>query len=159
MSQSLLSEGLTLVGTAHKNKASIPPEFLPQKNRPEQSSDFGFTKNATLVSYVPKKNKVVQLLSTMHHDSHVAVANANKPEIITYYNETKSGKRRTNRSPFAYFMSSLDVCGVWTATYADWHKGDHSLRRRFLRELSELFVQTIIERRSSTGLQKPIHSQ
>jgi hypothetical protein len=48
---------LTLVGTLKQNKREIPQEFKPARQRDENSYIFGFTKDLTLVSYVPKKNK------------------------------------------------------------------------------------------------------
>jgi hypothetical protein len=52
-----------------QNKREIPLEFKQARQRDENSSIFGFTKDLTLVSYVPKKNKSVVLLSSLHHDS------------------------------------------------------------------------------------------
>jgi len=52
-----------------QNKREIPQEFKPARQRDENSPIFGFSKDLTLVSYVPKKNKSVVLLSSLHHDS------------------------------------------------------------------------------------------
>ncbi len=81
---SLKARGLTLVGTIRKNKRFLPPAFLPSRARPEGSSVFGFhAAGVTLVSYVPKKNRSVALLSTMHHDAAVDQESEKaKPEII-----------------------------------------------------------------------------
>ena len=77
---------------------------------------FGFKEDFTLVSYVPKRNRSVILLSSMHHSGDIDVTKANKPDIVLYYNETKGGvdtldqlvheypcKRKTTRWPFALF--------------------------------------------------------
>ena len=42
---------------------------------------------------MPKKNKVVLLLSLMHNDDkiHESTGDARIPEIITFYNKTKGG--------------------------------------------------------------------
>ncbi len=42
---------------------------------------FGFKENLTLVSYIPKKGKVVVMLSSMHHDIAIdsATGDARKP--------------------------------------------------------------------------------
>jgi hypothetical protein len=66
----LLTQKLTVVGTVRKNKACLPAELL-ETGRDVQSSIFLFTKDMTLTSYVPKANKCVVLLSTMHHDGAV----------------------------------------------------------------------------------------
>ena len=60
---------LTLVGTMKQNKTEIPQQFKPARQRDRNSSIFGFTKDLTIVSYVPKKNKSVVLLSSLHRDS------------------------------------------------------------------------------------------
>ena len=87
---SLLQDKITLVGTLKKNKREIPAEFLPNKQKLISSSVIGFQKHATLVSFIPKKNKSVVLLSTMHRDAAVD-AKTKKPQIIQFYNSTKEG--------------------------------------------------------------------
>ena len=75
---------LTYVGTIGKNKREIPKEFLPNKKRVERSSLFGFDDDCTLVSYCPKKNKTVLLLSTSHYTNTIdpSAGDAMKPEIL-----------------------------------------------------------------------------
>lgn len=51
----LIKNKLTYVGTMKKNKREIPKEFLPSKTRPVGSTIYGFTSNKTLISRVPKK--------------------------------------------------------------------------------------------------------
>ncbi|CAK1579113.1 unnamed protein product [Parnassius mnemosyne] len=117
----LLQKGLTYVGTLRKNKREIPLEFLPNKTRPLESSLFGFVSDKTLVSHVPKKNKSVVLLSSMHHDMSVN-EQSKKPEIIELYNSTKGGvdaldlkcsnyscARRTRRWPNAMFGAIMNI--------------------------------------------------
>ena len=54
------------------------------------STLFGFLKYMMLVSYTPKKNKCVLLLTTVHNvDAVDATPVAKKQEIITFYNMTK----------------------------------------------------------------------
>jgi len=90
---SLKEKKLTYVGTVRKNKREIPKEFLPNKQRVETSSVFGFQKECTLVSYYPKKNKTVLAISSMHHDDAIdeETGDKKKPDIITFYNRTKTG--------------------------------------------------------------------
>lgn len=102
---------LTMVGTIRKNKREIPAEMLATKNRDPGSSKFCFDKEKVLVSYTPKKNKNVLLLSTMHQGCSVSKTSG-KPEIIETYNQTKgavdtldqmcsimSSSRKTKRWP------------------------------------------------------------
>ncbi|KAJ8943353.1 hypothetical protein NQ314_009780 [Rhamnusium bicolor] len=59
--------GLTYTGTLRKNKR----EFLPNKDRSALSTMFGFTKDLTILSYVPKKRKSVIMLSSLHHSDEI----------------------------------------------------------------------------------------
>jgi hypothetical protein len=88
LANQLKNTKLTLVGTMKENRREIPQEFKPARKRDENSSIFGFTKDLTLVSYVPKKNKSVVFLSSLHHDSAIC-SNSGKPEIIEFYSKTK----------------------------------------------------------------------
>ncbi|KAF2886429.1 hypothetical protein ILUMI_19743, partial [Ignelater luminosus] len=107
----------------HQNKACIPPEMKANTKREPQSLPFRFAEDGkvTMCSYVPKKNKSVILLSTMHSDDSVSGAK-NKPKIIQYYNRTKGGvdsmdkmvthystKRRTCRWALAMFYNMIDI--------------------------------------------------
>ncbi|XP_045463858.1 piggyBac transposable element-derived protein 3-like [Harmonia axyridis] len=124
LANALKKEKLTLVGTLRKNKAFIPPEFLPSRGKEIGSSLFGFTSDLTIVAHVPKKNKSVILLSSMHSDDKVD-EKSKKPDIILFYNSTKAGvdaldqkcanystSRRTRRWPMAIFHMILNVSGV-----------------------------------------------
>lgn len=60
--------GLTWVGTMRKNKRDIPTGTLPSKKDTEGTTKFAFTKDKTLVTYVPKKGRgvcLVQLCITL----------------------------------------------------------------------------------------------
>ena len=119
----LKSVGLTYVGTMRKNKREVPKQFLPNRTREEKSSLFGFTHDETIVSFVPKKNRCVLLVSSMHHSQ--LIEENGKPEIINFYNDTKGGvdaldqrcatyscQRRTRRWPMAIFGAILDISRV-----------------------------------------------
>ncbi|XP_045448744.1 piggyBac transposable element-derived protein 4-like [Melitaea cinxia] len=103
----LLEKRITVVGTLKGNKPEIPPNFKTSRDREINSSLFGFQKNCTLVSYVPKRNKTVLLLSTMHHDAAIdlTTGDAKKPEIITFYNQTKCGVDIVDRMCRQYDVS------------------------------------------------------
>ncbi|GBP42663.1 PiggyBac transposable element-derived protein 4 [Eumeta japonica] len=107
----------TVVGTLRSNKREIPKEMVNTRNRPVGTSIFGFDKEMTLVSYKPKTNKIVYLLSTTHDQPSIN-ANSKKPEIIEFYNSTKgavdtvdqmcsimSTSRKTNRWPLCLFFN------------------------------------------------------
>ncbi|GBP12955.1 PiggyBac transposable element-derived protein 4 [Eumeta japonica] len=118
---SLKKKQLTGVGTLRKNQKEIPPEFLAARHRNVDSTVFGFTKDIIMSSYVPKKNKAVITVSSMHHMP-VVDETTKKPEIILFYNQTKIGVdlldqrcsnystgRRTRRWPLAVFCRMLDI--------------------------------------------------
>ena len=123
LAKQLLGNGLTLVGTIKSNKRFIPSSFVA--NTELYSSDFAFLKEVMLVSYQSKKKKKVHLLSTMHHLGNVGDDKKKKPEVVTYYNETKAGvdtldqmthayttKRKTKRWPVVMFFNMLDISGI-----------------------------------------------
>ncbi|KAF2893624.1 hypothetical protein ILUMI_12549 [Ignelater luminosus] len=131
--------------------------------REPQSSLFAFAEygKVTMCSYVPKKNKSVILLSTMHSDNSVSGAK-NKPEIMQYDNSTKRGvdnmdkmvthystKRRTCRWPFAMFYNMTDTAYlasyiIYTCNNLLAKKSSHS-RRTFYRELGKSLAMPSIE--------------
>lgn len=93
---------------------------LSSKNPPE--TKFCHTKDITLLSYTPKKNKVVLVASTYLHTEEIT---GGKPNIILHYNDTKGGTytsdqlchaysvaRRTNRWPMRIFFGMLDQAAV-----------------------------------------------
>lgn len=90
LADNLLKRKITLVGTLKKNKTEIPIEFQPRKSREVGSSIFRFQQDKTLVSFVPRKNKAVILLSTLHDDDEID-PDTRKPQIILDYNATKGG--------------------------------------------------------------------
>lgn len=168
LAKHLLSWKLTTVGTLRKNKPYIPRQMAPHKSREENSTLFGFQEGVTLCSYVPKKNKAVILLSTMHSDAAVNDDGKRKPHMISYYNKYKTGvdtmdqmvtryttHRRTQRWPLAMFFNILDVGAL--ASYIIYYENNKMIRKKtnqrriFLRQLSEELAKPFIEDRSTNG--------
>src|SRR4029434_1510876 len=136
-----LGQELTMVGTIRKNRSELPPQLLPTKSRPVNSSKFVYTADTSLVSYVPKKRKNVILMSTLHWDGRISGLEHQKPEIIMDYNATKgrvdnidklvsaySCKRRTLRWPLAILFTILDIMAysafvTWMALNPEWKRG------------------------------------
>lgn len=135
------------------------------KSREVHSTVFGFSEHGTLCSYVPKKNKAVILLSTMHRTATIdRTTEAKKPEIILYYNSTKSGvdqmdqmltkystKRRTSRWPLAFFYNILDIAALAAYIIFTQHNpqvtSKTDRRRVFLKNLGrELCLPSVIRR-------------
>jgi len=115
LANQLNNKKLTLVGTMKqkKKKREIPQEFKPARQRDENSSIFGFTNDLTLVSYVPKKNKSVVLLSSLHHDSAIC-SDSGKPEITEIYNKTKCAVDMMDQMCARYTVQR--ATRIWTMT-------------------------------------------
>jgi hypothetical protein len=172
LDQELLKHKLTYVGTVKSNKREILLEFLPSRNKEMGSKMYGFTKDLTLLSFVPKKSKSVIVLSTMHH-SEFADQKSNKPEMISFYNSMKSGidtldmkcsnysaNRRTRRWPLAifYYLISVSCSNVYVMYL---HKGKltrfefmKSIRISLLREHMKTRLQIPNLQREERGTEK-----
>lgn len=168
---SLLTEKkLTCIGTLRKNKREIPPEFLPQKNRAPNSTLFGYQQDMTLVSYVPKKNKAVLLISTLH-DSGTIDEHSQKPDIVLEYNSTKIGvdtvdqmcatysvARITRRWPLVIFFALLDIAGINAQVlFHSKFENPKLLRRFFLKNLAyDMMKPHLMERAKIPSLPSDI---
>ncbi|KRY41009.1 PiggyBac transposable element-derived protein 4 [Trichinella spiralis] len=159
--EDLLKEKLTAVGTMRKNKRQIPAAFIETKHRELNSSLFGYQKNMTLVSYVPKKNKNVILLSSMHHDgSIVSTGQREKPEIVVFYNKTKSGvdradqlaqcyntARKSQRWPLAIFFHLLNVSVINACVIHQHNSGESGKRKNFIKNIAFELLQPYLRSR------------
>lgn len=172
LAMSLLDKNITLVGTLKKNKRELPPEFLPNKTRVVNSSLFGFQKNIMIASYVPKRNKAVVLLSTMHDDDAIN-SETQKPEVIHFYNSTKGGvdtvdqmtshysvSRRTNRWTLCFFFQLINIAGLNSQIlYNSIHAENPVRRRLFLKSLAlELMKNHLEERAQLASLPSDVKS-
>jgi hypothetical protein len=167
LAKQLGAQKITLIGTLRKNKPEIPVEFLANKNRRVGSTMFAFNDNLTLVSYVPKINKAVLLLSSKHHDHKVDSTNE-KPHTIFDYNKTKgavdtvdqmchkySARRGTKRWPLCVFYNMIDIAAlnaliIWKEKNSDWNKNKRYKRRLFLEELEISLTAHLLDVRSQT---------
>lgn len=166
---------MSLVGTMRKHKPEIPTQFLSTEGRREQSSIFGFTEDATIVSYSPKPRRIVVLLSTQHHDSACSDhTNGFKPHIIDYYNHTKIGvdlldqkvkayraQRTTRRWPHAVFLNLIGIAAynsfvIWRMVHPEWKANLSHKRREFLIQLGKSLVKPHVQVRERAGLHQHI---
>lgn len=123
----LANKKLSLVATLKKNKWQIPNELKKIEKRSNNSSVFGFRKEGTIVSYVPRKNKNVVLISSLHFDDAIDESSGplKKPEIVTFYNQTKGAvdtvdklcatynvARNVQCWPMVVFFALLNVAGI-----------------------------------------------
>lgn len=111
--------------------------------------------------YVPKKNKAVNLLSTVHYTKECQTE-AKKPEAIMFYNANKVGvdcmdqmithfstKRPTRRWAYAFFCNMLDIMALAAFCICKEIEGiiKHDARRQFLIMLSNTLVLANVENR------------
>ncbi|XP_029610706.1 piggyBac transposable element-derived protein 4-like [Salmo trutta] len=136
----------------------------------------------TLVSYLPKKNKNVLLLSTQHTEAEISNHQDRKPAIILDYNCNKGGvdnldkvigtyscRRKTARWPLVIFHNIIDVSSynafvIWRESNSSWMPRKRKKRRVFLEQLGKALVTPFIERRehlphteASAALVKAVH--
>ncbi|XP_050527851.1 piggyBac transposable element-derived protein 4-like [Daktulosphaira vitifoliae] len=157
----LKNHNTTVVGTLRKNKREIPLCFLDTKKRQLNSTMFDYDKDILLTSYVPKKNKNVLLISTMHEQGVIdPESEKRKPEVITYYNSTKSGvdcvdemkgeysvARISCRWPLTIFFSLMNIGGINSQIIFRENTGIYLSRRKFLKTLGkELTRPFMLER-------------
>ena len=76
---------ITMVGTLRKVKREIPPALISTIGVPLGASRFLYQPAKVLVSYHPKRNKNVILLSSMH-DTGIVNPVTKKPDIAEFYN-------------------------------------------------------------------------
>lgn len=159
LGQMLLKRNLTMLGTVRKNKPELP---VVEVNKEVHSSNFYFTENTTLVSYIPKKNKNVILMSTFHKSKEISNRDDKKPQIILDYNSTKGAvdtldqliatytcKRKTNRWPIIVFYNILDTSAynayvLWREINPEWNKNVLYRRRMFLESLGKELINPYI---------------
>jgi hypothetical protein len=120
-----------------------------------------------VVSYIPKKNKTVCVLSTQFLDDSVSHESHKKPSMILHYNRTKSGvdnadklvreyscARHTSRWPLRLFMNMLDIGALnafinWMLKNKYWNQSKPNCRYRFLLEFGKELTNPNILRRAS----------
>lgn len=109
----------TLVGTLRFNSRGVPPEAKLSANRARGSTSYFYSTNMTLLSYKDRKPKPILFLSSQHRQSRDVEG---KPEIVAYYNATKSGVdtmdhklsltssvRKSRRWTYTFLFNLLDV--------------------------------------------------
>lgn len=165
--ESLLAQNITMVGTVRKNKAFLPViEKKELRRRQVPSSKFYFSDKSMLVEFVPKKAKVVHLISSLHDTIEFDNVKDYLPAMVAFYNGTKPAvdavdqrisnstvRRRTNRWPTAVFHNMLDIsCNNGFALYQQafpaWKNNSLTQGRRlFLKELGMELVREHIQLR------------
>ena len=160
----LLRRDITLLGTLRQNKRGIPKELL-DKNRDEYTSEFRFTKDLTIVSYVPKKKKTVLVLSSGQPEKRFDSGPKRKPLMIMAYNETKAGvdtsdkmtkeyttKRASRRWTLALFTNLIDICLLNAYVLYSYARGEKTDRRRLHLDLASFLCKPLVDSRSPAAI-------
>lgn len=160
--------GITMVGTLRKNKRQIPESF--RRNATMGTTRYAYDGKNILLSFCPKKNKVVLLLSSKHKTGEKC-ENSDKPEMIDFYNRTKCGTdvfdqlcgnyscvRRTNRWTMRFFFGMLDQASVNASILYNFLPQNESLSRcQYLKQLAlSLMTPHLQDRQQVPGMQKSI---
>lgn len=167
----LLANNLTLLGTVRLHRREVPPYIKTAVNREAKTSRFVFDheQKITLCSYIPKRNKVVLLLSSSHSGVEVSNEEHHKPLMILEYNTTKGGvdtmdenveefsvRRKTRRWPLLLFFNMIDVA-VNNAFLLKKAAGYTFSKKDFLKKLSfQLGLQYATIRLRRNGIQRHI---
>lgn len=159
--------GLSAVGCIRKNKREIPSSLLYPVS--VGTTRYAYDDTKTLMSFCPRKDKVVLLVSTFHRKGKTDTNG--KPEMINFYNSTKSGvdtfdqmitqytvSRKSNRWPMRLFFGMLDQGGLNAhILYNCIAENTFLYRVQFLKQLTLQLTRPHLERRASlTSLQKNI---
>ena len=161
-------KGLFYLGTVKSIRREIPRSLKNPKGLPLYSTNFYFSGETTLVSYIRNKNKNVLLISTIHHAEDISSTPKRKPVAILDYNANKSGVdkldqlmkeyrpyRATRRWPCVIFFSLIAF-----STQASWvlfnlKYPNHILtttkdRKKFLYLLSLQLLSPLIKMRKDS---------
>ena len=158
MIKTLENNNLTVVGIVMANRKHLPVELTKKAGRLVESTSFSFKDDLTKCSWIPKKNKLVFLLSTAHQSD--KIGESGEPEMIEFYNETKAGVNaldqkvryyttyhKMKRWPMAVFCNILHIAAynayvlfkLWSSSTA--FNLNHRARYRFLMMLAETMIK------------------
>lgn len=158
------NEKLTLVGTMRSNRKGIPDFMKNSKDRPVGSTIFAYKDNLTLLSFKSKRNKTVLALSTLHPENcevpEIPDSDIHKPEIILFYNKTKSGvdkvdemkagysvARITRRWTLVIFFALLNIGGINAYIVYKGNKNESLKRNDFLKMLAKGLLEDFLRAR------------
>ena len=156
LAMKLLEKKTCIVGTVRKSRKFLPKEFQV-KSIPLGNRIYLFSGLVTLLNFGDKKQKSVVLLSTLHN---IESEEEGKPEIVTYYNQSKAGvdiadqvirfyscKRGTRRWPLSLFYNCIDIAAlnayiIYCIRFPEFlEKEKKNARRNFLFNLSTALME------------------
>ncbi|KRY65200.1 hypothetical protein T4B_1070 [Trichinella pseudospiralis] len=89
---------------------------------------FCFDRQRSLLIYISKRRKCVLLVITMHHDNSVSAKHESKPDIVLFYNETKSGVDTLDLLVRLCTCKHAPSCGQWLCGSKFGLRGSSSIR-------------------------------
>ncbi|XP_022909074.2 piggyBac transposable element-derived protein 4-like [Onthophagus taurus] len=171
---------MKITGTIRSNKREIPLEMKIAGDA--ETGKYGFHENITLLSWTPRKNKIV-LVASSYVTSTENEAESHKPLIISHYNTTKGGtdvfdklchsytvSRGTKRWPLRFFFGMLDQAAVNSRILHTCHKMNDSEKanerlsgRESQKQIAFYLLKPQLQRRLETpslrvGIRKSIES-
>ena len=158
----LLEHGLTAVGTVTASRRDVPAVMKTVKGRERFSSKtlYEHQKKVLLLSYVPKKNKGVLMMSSFHQKLDIQTETEDKKsQLIIGYNSGKGSvdimdsriedftcKRKTNRYAMLMLFNIIDI-SVNNAFLLFAYNSPKMEKKAFMKALSEqLAHENIISR-------------
>ena len=154
--------------------------MVSTKERKPFTTMFVFQQDCMIVSYCPKENIIVNLLSTLHSEPKFDTSNEQrKPEFIPTYNEKKarvdtmdqmtriySCKRKTRRWLLVVFYMfdiwAINAYVIWKALNPNWNSNKSHKRRLYLLQLgnelagvSKEAIQKTVEQTRETASEPP----
>ena len=171
LTQQLLQENLTILGTVRRHRREIPLTLRQKTELYSSQFVFNHSDGICLVAYQAKRNKQpVMLLSSTHTEPSVASDESKKPHLILDYNERKGGvdrfdqsieafscRRKTVRWPLLFFYDMLDAAAL--NAYVILKKcGYQSDRKEFLTNLTlQLATPAIQARLTKTRTRRSVY--
>ncbi|XP_050687847.1 piggyBac transposable element-derived protein 4-like [Eriocheir sinensis] len=119
----LLEENTTAVGTLRK-KPYVPEKMIElKKERPIKTTAFLYSDQIMMLSFKPKANKIVMLLTSKHQKGNIC--EDGKAEVVHFYNSTKGGtdtfdqmcqryscSRKTKRWPLCIYYGIVNAASI-----------------------------------------------
>ena len=165
----LLEQNLTLIGTVMANRREVSSQFKAAKGREIESTKalYDHFNKFLLLSYVPKRNKNVLMMSSLH--SSISITDCHKkPTVITDYNKHKGGVdtldenceefsclRKTNRWPMVINYNLINVA-TNNAFIVMRGSGKCVRKTDFVKQLSFQLAQPYISNRKLRGETKAL---
>ncbi|XP_017882546.1 uncharacterized protein LOC108626410 [Ceratina calcarata] len=165
LAEELVEDKIFMIGALRKSQQDLPKILGYTKNRSKHSSEFLYTENVALLSYIPETMKRVVLLSSLHGGQKKLAAS----EMLNCYKNAKGGvdklatllqdyscRRATSRWTLALFMHFLDIAAynafvIWQTKNPNW-KPKTSLkikRKLFIEKLAESLTLKNINSRAT----------